>query len=119
MIRPYLYAGAALVALAGCGGPLDLITGGGPNVAANVQAGAENMQGVRTSQDSTQDAEAGRDVRQTQDSNTRVRTERVETQTIIQNERVPPWIWLLVIAGWLLDSPTRWFSDWRDRRRAP
>jgi hypothetical protein len=65
--------------LTGCGGPLDLVTGGGPNVAANVQAGAENTQGVRASQDSAQDADAGRDVRQTQERDTRVRTERIET----------------------------------------
>jgi hypothetical protein len=113
-------AGAALVLslLGGCGGPLDLITGGGPNVAANVQAGAENTQGVRSSQDSAQDADAGRDVRQTQERDARVRTERIETQTVIQNERVPAWIWLLVVAGWLLDSPTRWLSDWRERRKS-
>ncbi len=86
-------------------------------MAANVQAGAENTQGVRTSEDSAQKAEAGGDVRQTTERDTRVRTERVERQTVIQNERVPPWIWLLVVAGWLVDSPARWFSDWRERRK--
>jgi hypothetical protein len=38
----------SLLLIPGCGGlnPLSFLTGGGPNVAANVQAGAENNQGV-------------------------------------------------------------------------
>ena len=39
---------SSLLLIAGCGGlnPLNLLTGGGPNVASNIQAGAENNQGV-------------------------------------------------------------------------
>ena len=42
-----LLALSSLLSLSGCApSPLSLLTGGGPNVAANVQAGAENNQGV-------------------------------------------------------------------------
>lgn len=48
----------------------------------------------------------------------KVSTERVERITI--NERVPAWIWLLVAAALVLDSPLRWPEQllvfWRRRR---
>ena len=49
----------ALLTLVGCGGPLSLLTGGGPNIAANTQAGKENVQQVVANQTKV---EAGRDV---------------------------------------------------------
>ena len=47
---------AAILLLASCGsGPLSFLTGGGTNVAANVQAGAENNQtiGLRTTENNS------------------------------------------------------------------
>ena len=86
--------------LASCSGsgPLSLLTGGGPNVAANVQAGAENTQQVVAQQTETT---AGRDVVQ---STGGVETQRVETIEVT-NDRIPPWVLLLGLIGWLLPTP--------------
>jgi hypothetical protein len=93
----------ALLALSGCGkGPLSLLTGGGPNVAANVQAGKENTQQAVAVQQKT---EAGRDIIQ--------KTSPVEAQNIeeVNIQQTPMWILVLLILGWLLPSPNeiaRW-----------
>jgi uncharacterized lipoprotein YehR (DUF1307 family) len=82
--------------LAGCGGPLSFLTGGGPNLAANVQAGKENTQQVVGNQTST---EAGRDIVQ---QDTPVIADTIEEVTI---QQTPLWMMLLLILGWLLPSP--------------
>jgi hypothetical protein len=92
----------ALLALSGCGGPLSLLTGGGPNVAANVQIGKENTQQVVAVQQKT---EAGRDVIQ--------QTSPVVAENIkeVNIQQTPLWILVLLILGWLLPSPNeiaRW-----------
>ena len=87
-----------------CGAnPLSLLTGGGPNVAANVQAGKTNSQTVGTTQNVNQRLEnvTSESVRQSNDSNS-VQADRVET--IVVNE-VPVWVILLLILGWLFPSP--------------
>ena len=87
--------------LAGCGGgPLSFLTGGGPNVAANVQAGAENRQSAVSVEGATQSLvrPQAREIRQEQNQT------RAETIQTVQNN--PPWwVWLLLILGWLLPSP--------------
>lgn len=86
-----------LLMLAGCGkGPLSLLTGGGPNVAANVQAGKENIQQVVGNQTKT---EAGRDVVQ---QNSPVVAHEIKEVTI---QQTPLWILVLLVLGWLLPSP--------------
>ena len=96
--------------LVGCGkGPLSLLTGGGPNVAANVQAGKENSQAVVSQ---TVRNEAGRDVNTAQ-----VQADEVKEVTI---QEVPPWVVLLLILGWLLPSPNeigRWFTNILTRKK--
>lgn len=96
--------------LVGCGkGPLSLLTGGGPNVAANVQAGKENSQAVVSQ---TVRNEAGRDVNTAQ-----VQAEEVKEVTI---QEVPPWVVLLLILGWLLPSPNeigRWITSLFTRKK--
>ena len=93
----------ALLALSGCGGgPMSLLTGGGPNVAANVQAGKENTQQAVAVQQKT---EAGRDVIQ--------QTSPVVAENIkeVNIQQTPMWILVLLILGWLLPSPNeiaRW-----------
>jgi len=83
--------------LAGCGGsPLSLLTGGGPNIAANTQAGKENTQQVVANQTKT---EAGRDVIQ---QSSPVVAENIKEVTI---QQTPLWMMLLLILGWLLPSP--------------
>ncbi len=85
-----------ILALSACGGPLGFLTGGGPNVAANVQAGKENTQQVVGNQNTT---EAGRDVVQ---QDTPVIADTIEEVTI---QQTPLWMMLLLILGWLLPSP--------------
>ena len=93
--------------LASCGGPLSLLTGGGPNVAANVQAGKTNSQTIGQTNVTEQKLvrPQARSIEQST-GETRLRTERVES--VVIQEQVPPWIWLLMAAAWVLDSPMRW-----------
>lgn len=84
------------ISLAGCGGPLSLLTGGGPNVAANVQAGKENVQQAVVKQDRI---EAGRDAIQLTNP---VISDRIDKFTV---QQTPVWMILLLILGWLLPSP--------------
>jgi hypothetical protein len=81
-----------------------LLTGGGPNVAANVQAGKTNAQtiGTTTQVDQRLVRPTARTIEQSA-GETSVRTERVETIRV--QREAPPWIWFLMIAGWLLPSP--------------
>ena len=97
--------------LSACGAsPLSLLTGGGPNVAANVQAGKENTQQAVVSQTKT---EAGRDVVQ---QTSPVIAEQIKEVNI---QQTPLWMLILLILGWLLPSPNeiaRWirglFKRW-------
>ena len=101
---PLLLLVCSGMVLAGCSGtPLSLLTGGGPNVAANVQAGKTNSQTVGTTNvtEQTLVRPKARDIRQTADSN-KVRSDSVET--VVVNE-VPVWVILLLVLGWLLPSP--------------
>lgn len=91
----WLLAWTGLVSLAACGAnPLSLLTGGGPNIAANTQLGKENNQTIGTV------------------SNTRP-TVRIEApvDTVVQdtsttkNTEVDPLMLLLLITGWLAPSP--------------
>lgn len=86
----------ALLALSGCGGPLSLLTGGGPNVAANVQAGKENTQQAVANQTKT---EAGRDVVQ---QSSPVIADNIKEVTI---QQTPLWMLVLLVLGWLMPSP--------------
>lgn len=93
-----------------CGSlPFNLLTGGGPNVAANTQVGETNTQTLGTTEVSEQNIEVteAENVRQSNDKN-KVQAETVET--VVVNE-VPVWVILLLVLGWLLPSPNeigRW-----------
>lgn len=87
------------LALAGCGGsPLSFLTGGGPNVAANVQAGQTNSQtiGTTTHAPVTQRVEQADTVKQSADRN-EVRTEQVEH--LVVNKGIPTW-WIIGLVAW-------------------
>lgn len=97
------------VLLSACGGPLSFLSGGGPNVAANVQAGAENEQdftlGVSNEVEQTLVRPQARTIEQSA-GETKVRSEKVDT-VVVQGD-IPAWmIWALVVAVFL-DSPLRW-----------
>lgn len=79
--------------LASCGGPLSLLTGGGPNVAANVQAGATNNQGV------TFNTEAPK-----LDLGDGSKVDKVD-QSTTNNTEIDPLLLFLLVLGWLLPSP--------------
>ena len=88
---------ALCAALAGCGGlPLGLLGGGGPNVAANTQLGAENRQALSSMEFGDS---AGRDV-----VTKEVEAGEIDSLTIT-NENIPPWVFLLALLGWLAPSP--------------
>ena len=78
--------------------------GGGPNVAANVQAGKTNSQTVGTTNNSDQEVVVDTltgDLKQSNDTN-KVNTDSVENINI--NE-IPPWVLILLVLGWLAPSP--------------
>jgi hypothetical protein len=88
--------------LAGCSsGPLSLLTGGGPNVAANVQAGKTNTQTVGVTNTNAPTASVR--------PNSRVDKIDQSVKTEIRYE-LPPWIWVLGILtwiiGWVTDTPS-------------
>ena len=88
-----------LLVLTGCGKlPLGMIGGGGPNVAANTQVGRENVQQVVAQQTRTN---AGRDIITTQRE---VEAQQVEAVTI-NNDRLPVWLIVALVVGWLAPSP--------------
>jgi hypothetical protein len=87
--------------LASCAGalPLGMLGGGGPNVAANVQAGKENTQQLVANQERT---EAGRDIIT---ETKQVEAASVESVTINNVEDIPIWVWIALVVGWVLPSP--------------
>ena len=82
--------------LSGCLNPLSFLGGGGgPNVAANVQAGAENNQ---------TGAQVG-DIIKADTVNTGVSPSGSVGSFSISNQDIPVWVILLLILGWILPSP--------------
>lgn len=99
----------ASMSIASCskGTPLSLLTGGGPNVAANTQIGKTNNQTVGTTKVVENKVENGN----VKTVDAKVAAETVDKVTV--NE-VPPWVILLLILGWLLPSPGeigRWLTN--------
>lgn len=108
------------LALAACTGPLGLpLGGGGPNVAANVQAGKTNSQTVGTTTVNEQKLvrPKARTINQTADAN-KVNADRIEN---MQNNTNEAWLIIAFAAALFLDSPLRWpgqiwqaIKRWRD-----
>lgn len=114
-----LLAVIALMVIPACSGPLGLLTGGGPNIAANVQAGKTNSQTVGTTNNVEQKLEnpTANTIRQSNDTN-RVQADSVHT--VVVNE-VPVWVILLLILGWLFPSPNeigRYFRNLFTRNKS-
>ena len=81
-----------LLLLSACGAlPLGMLGGGGPNVAANVQAGKENTQQLVANQERT---EAGRDIIT---ETKQIEAASVESVTINNVQDIPIWIWIALI----------------------
>jgi hypothetical protein len=105
----FLLAWTGLISLvAACGSlPMKLLTGGGPNVAANTQVAKVANQTLGSSVatgDQKIELVQGHNnrVEQVQSQDNKVKTESVEK--VVINE-VPPWVILLLLVGWLLPTP--------------
>lgn len=93
-----------LTSIAGCSGsPLSLLTGGGPNVAANTQLGQENNQTLGVSNNtSTTVKDVEGPVQVSNDKN----EVKVDSGSVTVNKtEVDPLLILLLILGWVLPSP--------------
>ena len=86
-----------LLTLASCGS-LPFLGGGGPNVAANTQVGAENNQGVTTNIDNTTSI---RPVLRPEGPVEEI----VQDNSTTNNTEIDPFLLLLLVLGWLLPSP--------------
>lgn len=95
--------------LTACSSPLDLLTGGGVNTVANVQAGKTNTQTVGQTKVTEQSIvrPQARDIKQTSDTN-KVSADRVET--VVVNE-YPAWLIIAFAVALFLDSPIRMVQD--------
>jgi hypothetical protein len=101
--------------MASCtGNPLSLLTGGGPNVAANTQIGKENNQGVNTSID--------RSIRPVIRPEAPVENIQQDNSTT-NNTEIDPLLLILLVLGWLAPSPqeigrgiSRWLKDLISRK---
>ena len=98
-----------LISIAGCtGNPLSLLTGGGPNVAANTQLGQQNTQTIGSSETVKTDIkDVQGDVVQSNDRQS-VKADRVET--VVVNE-YPVWLIIAFVIAVFLDSPIRMIQD--------
>jgi hypothetical protein len=93
MVRTLILSTTLLITLSACsGGALSLLTGGGPNVAANTQVGKENYQGVTTNVITQPELRPEGPVDTAiQDNST--------------NTNIPFWFLVLFALGWLAPSP--------------
>lgn len=109
MIRVLIF-----VLLAGCSSlnPLDLLTGGGVNTAANVQAGKTNTQSVGQTNVSAPKVSV----------RPNARVETVDQSTNTKNE-LPTLVWivaiLLFIIGWVTDTPATYIKNFKKKKKAP
>ena len=91
-------AAIMLFLMTGCSSlPLGFLGGGGPNVAANTQIGREKNQPLLSVEAGTK---AERDV-----VTKTVEAQQVENVNVV-NERVPIWIIIALVVGWLAPSPS-------------
>jgi len=100
---------SGMLLMAGCSNPLDLLTGGGVNTAANVQAGKTNSQTIGTTTVTEQKLvrPQARKIQQTADNN-KVRAESVKT--VVVNE-YPVWLIIAFAVALFMDSPVRWVEQ--------
>jgi hypothetical protein len=93
MVKTLILSTTLLITLSGCSsGALSLLTGGGPNVAANTQVGKENYQGVTTNVITQPELRPEGPVDTAiQDNST--------------NTNIPFWFLVLFALGWLAPSP--------------
>jgi len=90
-----------------------LLTGGGPNVAANIQAGKTNSQTIGTTENYAPSVSVRPNSRV--DNIDQSKTENtVGTSENVTITNVSPWMMLFALIGWILPSPNeiaRWFKN--------
>ncbi len=92
---------SASMLMASCSNPVaSLLTGGGPNVAANTQIGKENKQGVNVEY-TAPDTTIAPQLR----PEGPVDTVNQTTTTTTNNTEIDPLLLILLVLGWLLPSP--------------
>ncbi len=106
-----LLALSVLTLLSSCGSnPLSLLTGGGPNVAANTQVGKTNSQTLGQTNN----------IAPTVSLRPKARVDTVDqsVKTVTNNE-LPAWVWfvglLLLIIGWVTDTPYTYIRRFKRR----
>lgn len=94
----------ALTSIAGCtGNPLSLLTGGGPNVAANTQLGQQNTQTIGKTEQSSNEVTVNEsdNVRVTQDKQD-IKSEKIDA--VVVNNTTDPKTFALLVALFVLWS---------------
>jgi hypothetical protein len=96
--------------LSSCGKIPSFLTGGGPNVAANTQIGKTNTQTIGQTNNISPTVRVR--------PNSRVDTVDQSVKTVTNNE-LPYWVWiaglLLLILGWVTDTPATYIKRLRGR----
>jgi hypothetical protein len=96
--------------LSSCGKIPSFLTGGGPNVAANTQVGKTNTQTIGQTNNISPTVRVR--------PNSRVDTVDQSVKTVTNNE-LPYWVWiaglLLLILGWVTDTPATYIKRLRGR----
>jgi len=106
-----LTVSVSLLFLTGCGSnPLSLLTGGGPNVAANTQVGKTNVQTIGKTE-----------VAPTVTVRPKARVETIDqSREETTNNELPPYLWiigiLLFIVGWVTDTPATYMKNFRRKK---
>lgn len=93
-----------LISIAGCtGNPLSLLTGGGPNVAANTQLGQQNTQTIGKTEQSSNEVtvKESDNVRVTQDKQD-IKSEKIDA--VVVNNTTDPKTFALLVALFVLWS---------------
>ena len=94
----------ALTSIVGCtGNPLSLLTGGGPNVAANTQLGQQNTQTIGKTEQSSNEVtvKESDNVRVTQDKQD-IKSEKIDA--VVVNNTTDPKTFALLVALFVLWS---------------
>lgn len=110
---------SGMLLMVACSGPLDLLTGGGPNVAANTQIGRENTQTIGVS---TQQKFAPNQITLTESTRPQSRPPQVEQVQNQTNNELPPIVWILFfvlfVVGWVTDTPNTIVRNFRKKPNA-
>ena len=105
-----LLALSGLMLLRSCGKIPSFLSGGGPNVAANVQLGKTNTQTVGTTNN----------VAPTVSLRPKARVDTIDqSNETVNNYELPLWVWIvglfLFVVGWVTDTPYTYIQRLRGR----